>query len=182
MKMVNSDRSWGLVSQFFHWVMAGLIIWTFYIGWTMTGLEISPEMFATYNFHKSLGLTILTLAVLRLGWRLANRTPLLPEGMSGVERALAHLTHWGLYAILLAMPLSGWLLTSTAGVPVNYFGLGTVPMLTGSDEAWAKTLAGVHEIFSKLLLVLFVLHVLGALKHHFVSKDNTLRRMILPAR
>lgn len=182
MRWVNSDQSWGLVAQLFHWVIAVLIIWAFYIGWNMTDLEISPEMFATYNFHKSLGLTILALALLRLGWRLANGSPRLPDGMSGVERKLAHLTHWGLYGILLVMPLSGWLLTSAAGVPVNYFGLGTVPMLLGSDEPLSETLGAVHDILSKLLLVLFALHVLGALKHHFISKDNTLRRMILPAR
>ncbi|MEO1020043.1 MAG: cytochrome b/b6 domain-containing protein, partial [Pseudomonadota bacterium] len=101
MRWVNSDQSWGLVAQLFHWVIAVLIIWAFYIGWNMTDLEISPEMFATYNFHKSLGLTILALALLRLGWRLANGSPRLPDGMSGVERKLAHLTHWGLYGILL---------------------------------------------------------------------------------
>ncbi len=182
MQLTNNAQAWGIISRLFHWITAVLIIWAFYLGWTMTELEVSPEMFARYNFHKSLGLTVLALAILRLVWRLANNNPLLPEGMTGIEKTLAHITHWGLYAIILIMPFSGWLLTSAGGVPVNYFGLGSVPLLMDKNDGLAEIFERVHETLSNLLIVLFVLHVLGALKHHFINKDDTLRRMIMPSR
>jgi cytochrome b561 len=128
------------------------------------------------GLHQSVGLTILTLAVLRLSWRLVDRTPPWPTGMAGYERAIARLTHAGFYVLLFALPLTGWLLSSAEGDAVHYFDLFQLPPLrTGTD---GDELEDLHEVLFNVLLALTALHVLGALKHHFWNRDHVLRSML----
>jgi len=182
MRLRNNDRGYGLVTQLLHWGTAGLIVWMFYLGWTMVELPVSPAKFEAYALHKSLGLTIMALSALRLIWRLANPVPALPENMARWERWLAHGTHAALYGLLFLIPLAGWLYASASATPVNYFGLFTVPDLVAADEALADRLLLVHYLLGNLLLVVLALHVLGALKHQLISRDQVLKRMLLPAR
>ena len=179
----NTHTGYGIVHILIHWIMAVLIFWTAWAGLTMTELPpLDPATFEAYNFHKSLGITVLGLAALRLAWRLTQPKPKLPEGMSDLERSISVATHHALYLLLFLVPLLGWLNTSTAAIPVNWFGLGTLPNLMAADEGLQEVFEAVHEVAAKLLMFLVVLHVLGALKHHLIAKDDVLRRMIMPAK
>lgn len=177
----NSDTGYGLVHIIIHWAMAILIWWAAILGLTMTDLPDNFEKLETYSFHKSLGLTVLALAVLRLVWKLANKQPLLPETMSGLERKAAAAAHHTIYALLFIVPLLGYLTSESAPFPLQYFGLFTVPMAGIGGDA-AKVFLDIHEWAAKFLLLVVIVHALAALKHHFISKDDVLKRMIVPSR
>ena len=182
MRLTNSPDGYGLVHWALHWVTAVLIVWLFRLGLTMVELPLSPQMFEAYALHKSLGLTVLALVLARLAWRRLNGVPALPEGMGRLERLVATAVHHGIYVLLLVIPLSGWLYSGATASPANWFGFFTVPDLIGANETLAKVLRAVHDIAGKLLMLCLALHVLGALKHHFISRDAVLKRMLLPRR
>ena len=177
----NTDNGYGLVQIVIHWIMAGLIIWTAIIGLRMTDLPDDFSKLETYAFHKSLGLTVLLLAVVRLVWKLANKKPLLPATMVGWERKAAMATHHAIYLLLFLVPTLGWLTSDSAPFPLQYFGLIGVPV-AGIGADVAKVFLDIHEWVAKLLLLLVIMHVAAALKHHFISEDDVLRRMIVPAK
>lgn len=186
MQLRNTRSGYGLIAILFHWMMALLIIGLFVFGKYMTGLDpMAPDTFALYQLHKSLGFLVLALVLARLAWRLANPSPALPETMPGFERLAAHLGHAGLYALMLAIPLSGWLMVSASpwGIPTVVFDMLPVPHLPvpealGSTAEAENTLKGLHELLANGLLFLVVLHVAAALKHHFLNRDDVLRRMV----
>ncbi|MEM8785415.1 MAG: cytochrome b [Pseudomonadota bacterium] len=181
MNLSNSQIEWGAVAKLLHWTIALLIVGLAAAGLFMVRLDASPQKFEIYALHKATGIVVLGLMALRLVWRFVNPTPALPTDMTGLERFLAHATHWALYAIALALPLSGWIMSSAADFPVSMYGWVTLPDLVGPDEDLTELAGTVHEILSKILIGLFVLHVLAALKHHYVETDTTLLRM-LPGR
>lgn len=165
-----------------HWVTALCIIAMIPLGFFMGDLPISIR-FDAYAVHKSLGLTVLGLSIFRLIWRLLNPPPALPAGMKPYERMLAKTTHWLFYALIVAMPLSGWLMVSASRkYPTVYFWLGEVPFIPmpmGIDgKATSDMFRQYHELLAYGALVLIVLHVGAALKHHLVLKDDVLRRML----
>lgn len=177
--LTNTTKGYGFIHIAIHWVVAGLIAWAAYLGLTMTDMPDSFDKLAVYSLHKSLGMTVFVLAILRLVWKLANNKPLLPEGMVGWERTAAHLTHHLFYVLLFLVPLLGWLTSESAPFPLDYFGLFLVPMANiGVDGA--KLMLEVHEWVAKFMLALIIIHALAALKHHFISKDDILKRMIIP--
>ncbi len=183
MQWRNDRQRWGLVSQVLHWLVAALVIGLWGLGYYMA--EILPDSaleqkFRLYQLHKSFGLTLFALVLLRLGWRLSQPHPQLPDRLSGPERFLAHLTHWGLYAILLAMPLAGWISTeaSPLDIPTEYFGLFVLPDPVPVEEALHETFAEIHEYLAFALAGLLALHVAAALKHHLLDRDDVLRRML----
>lgn len=161
-----------------HWLMALGIIAMLAIGFTLDSFAL-PTKFQLIQFHKSLGLTILLLAVLRLTWRFTNPAPMLPPTMPTWQKAIAHASHWLLYALMFLMPLSGWVMSDFAGYHPSLFGL-QIPILVEHDPASAKILAQRHGQMAWLLVALLAAHVGAALYHHFVQKDDILRRM-LPA-
>ena len=165
-----------------HWAMAALILAAWPIGFAMTRWfeDDLAQKFELYQLHKSLGFTILTLALLRLLWRLVNTAPELPETLAGWEKRLAHATHWGLYALFILLPLTGWLMVSSSPiqVPTVVFGLVPVPHLTGPDNALFEVTQTKHQASHWCFGVLLVLHIAAALKHHLVLKDQVLRRML----
>lgn len=186
MQLRNTRSGYGLVAILFHWMMALLIIGLFVFGKYMTGLDpMAPNTFALYQLHKSLGFLVLALVLARLAWRLGNPSPALPETMSCIERLAAHFGHAGLYALMLAIPLSGWLMVSASpwGIPTVVFDMLPVPHLPvpealGSKAEAENTLKGLHELLANGLLFLVVLHIAAALKHHFLNRDDVLRRMV----
>lgn len=182
MRLTNSPDGYGLVHWALHWISALLIFWLLWLGLTMVELPISPQKFVDYALHKALGLTVLVLVLARLAWRRLNGVPALPDGMGRLERLVAIVVHHGIYLLLLVIPLSGWLYCGATASPANWFGFFPVPDLIGPNEAAAKVLRAIHEIAGKLLMLCLVLHVLGALKHHFVRRDTVLKRMLLPRR
>lgn len=141
-----------------------------------------PQRFKIYQWHKSFGIVVLLLSALRLIWRLTHKPPALPDGMKGWEILAAKITHIGFYVLMIGVPLLGWAMVSASTLPIEnkLFYLIPLPDMPGvsPSEAAADRLKSLHEIGAKLILLLFVLHVGGALKHHFVEKDGTLARMI----
>jgi cytochrome b561 len=177
MQLRNTETRFGLVSISFHWLLALLIIVMLALGLYMTTLPVSPQKFKLYGLHKEIGMTILLLAFLRLFWRLANRVPPLDE-LSMFEKISAKAMHWLLYGFMFAMPITGWLMTSAAGFPVSFFGWFTVPDLIGPNDAYRKLFDTVHEWLGYGLIAAISLHTAAALKHHFIDKDDILRRML----
>lgn len=182
MRLTNTDEGYGLIHWALHWVTAGLVFWLFYLGWTMVDLPVGLEQFRQYALHKSLGLTVLALVLVRILYRRLDPAPPLVEGMKRYQTVLAKVTHHGIYVLLVVIPLTGWLYSSATAIPANYFGLFTVPDLIPANEAAGKILRVIHEMAGNLLALLLILHVAGALKHHFVDRDGTLVRMARPAR
>jgi cytochrome b561 len=149
----------------------------FALGWVMTDLAISPLKLRMFNWHKWMGMTVLALAALRGLWRLSHPAPpLLP--MAAWQRMAARALHALLYAMLFALPLSGWAYSNATGYPIVYLGLWKLPDLVARDKALAAQLLQVHHALGWLLLAIVVIHVAAALKHHLVDRDDTLRRMV----
>lgn len=174
----NIER-WGGVSQFLHWTIAVLILLIGAVGLVMGDLPRSPRWFWVYAAHKSLGLTVLALVVVRLGWRLYAGAPPPVPGTPRWQARLASAVHVLLYAMVLAMPLSGWLYDSASGLrPLRWFGQVEVPKLVAPDTAVAGAAHGAHEWLFWLLVLLVLAHAGAALYHHFVRHDATLARML----
>ncbi len=163
-----------------HWLMALALIGLIGVGTWMTGLKPSPTKIMIYNWHKWIGLTMLMLVALRLIVRVLRRPPPLPAMPVWQARA-ARASHATMYALMFAMPITGWLQNSAAGFPLTWFGLFKVPALIPRDSADFRFWQSVHEWLAWALVVLIVLHVAAALKHHFLDRDGLLDRM-LPAR
>ena len=159
-----------------HWSIAGLILAALFMGWTMTGMEISPARLKLFNYHKWVGVTVLLLALFRLGWRLSHAAPpLLP--MPRWQQLAAHGGHYLLYGLLLAVPVAGWIYSNASGYPVVYLGKIPLPNLMHRNRELAGLWRDVHVTLATTLVILVVVHVLAALQHHFLHKDDTLRRM-----
>jgi len=160
-----------------HWLIAILVIAQFSWGWWMQEIPkqpVGPRVDA-FNLHKSVGMTILALMVVRILWRIGHRPPPLPPMPSWQARA-ACVTHIVLYAVLVIHPLSGYLGSEFSGYPVKYFGM-TLPSWAGKNVALKDFLSGMHLATSWVIATAVALHVAGALKHAFVDRDGLLARM-----
>ncbi len=176
MQIKNSESYFGIVAILLHWLMAILLIGLLIFGLYMVDLPIGIEKLKLYGWHKEYGLLALALVIIRLGWRLANTTPrlLLPLW----ERLAARIVHWAFYGFMLAMPITGWLLTSAAGLEPSFFGLFTLPNLIAPNNTLLVFFQDLHRWLGYALIATIILHTLAALKHHFINKDDILRRMI----
>jgi cytochrome b561 len=161
-----------------HWLIALGITGTFALGFYMEGLPFSPDKLKLYSWHKWAGMTVLALVVLRLIWRATHRPPRFPAAMGPTARALAHAGHAVLYALMIAVPLSGWLMSSAKGVPVVWFGVLPLPDLVAKDKALGDFLQTVHVVLNYTLAAVVTGHVGAALMHHFVKRDGILVRML----
>lgn len=177
--MTQAER-YTQVAKALHWLIALLIISEIAGGLIMTSLPFSDTKFTIYQFHKSFGLTILTLSLFRLYWRLTHRPPA-PVRMPPWQERLAKVTHVAFYALMIGIPLAGWLMVSasTTGIPTKLFFVIPVPHLPvpvseGSEHFFEE----VHEILAKAAIGLIVLHIAAALKHQFKDRDRTLVRML----
>lgn len=176
----NTTERWGVVSQLLHWLVVLLILTTGTIGLLMGDMRASPTKVEIYALHKSLGLTILALAVLRFAWRMYAGAPRPPSDTPRWQDRFAAFTHWLLYALLFAIPLSGWAFNSAAGYPLQWFKLFNVPRLVARDADLRQIAGNVHEWLFWSLVAVALLHAAAALYHHFILRDDTLARM-LPA-
>ncbi len=181
MTLKNTADRWGPVSQSLHWLIVLLITALAIIGLTMTDMSNGPSKIKIYALHKSLGLTLLVLVALRLAWRVYAGAPRPVAGTPHWQERIASLTHWALYALMFALPLSGWLFNSTAGYPLQYFGLFNLPKLAARNEELAQLSRNLHEYGFWLLLALVLAHAAAAFYHHLFQNDDTLTRM-LPGR
>ena len=176
--MAEPRNRYSTVSLVLHWLIAALVVTQIGLIWAHEATEgpISREF---VTLHKSVGLSILVLTLVRLGWRIANPAIPLPAETPRWQKLLARGNHVLFYVLLLAMPLVGWAASSAAGRDIVWFGLFNWPLLPiGGGREMAGNLMDVHETAAKLLIFLVVLHVIGALKHQFIDRDNVLHRMI----
>ena len=167
-------------AMFFHWTIALLIIVNLIIGFFHEGLAPGLRVVAM-GIHKSTGLLVVVLTLGRIAWRITHRPPPLPASVKSLEKGLAHAVHWLLYVLMLALPLTGWLLTSAGKRknPLDFYGLFPVPYLpVAQDEAAAHTYADRHELLGWIALALLVLHLAGVVKHYFFDRDRTVQRML----
>ncbi len=174
----NDIERYGSVAKFFHWLMALAIIGMLALGLYMEDLEISPDKLKLYGIHKSIGVLILIFASLRLVWKNINIIPKLPDSIPALQKLAAGISHYALYATMFLMPLSGWLMSSAAGFQVSVFGIFKLPNLINKDQDLRNLFSSAHTFIGYALIVLIILHALAALKHHFIDKDNILRRML----
>lgn len=163
---------------FLHWFIALGIIGTLSLGLYMVEMPFSPAKLQVYSWHKWAGMTILLLTIVRLAWRLSHPTPKLPESMGSLSRLGAHAGHCLLYLLMLAIPLSGWLMSSAQGFSVVWFGVVQLPDLVARNEELGNVLNNVHIVLNYTLIVVLIGHVGAALLHHFVKKDNVMSRML----
>ncbi len=180
MSATNAEQQYHPVAKILHWAVAGLIVTQYVLanlGERAAEAGNIVQRIALVANHKSVGITILVLALLRIGWRVFNAPPALPASMPGWQRAASALSHWSLYGLLIALPMTGWLMSSAAAFSVSYFSLFTLPDLVAPAEVLKDRLQMVHELLAKALFALALLHILAALKHHFIDKDNVLKRM-----
>ena len=160
-----------------HWLTAVLIVGAFTLGWIMTDLAVSPLKLRMFNWHKWTGVTVLALVIIRSVWRATHPPPaLLP--MPAWQRKAANGLHHLLYLLMFLQPISGWIYSNAAGYPIVYLGLLRLPTLVSKNKALADIWVEVHEWLGWMLLIAICLHVLAGLKHHFVDRDDTLRRML----
>src|SRR3990167_216533 len=176
MQMTNTENRYGIVTIFLHWLMSILIIWLLVLGLYMLTLPISHEKLKLYGWHKEYCLLVLALVIFRLIWRLTNITPRLSLPL--LEKLAARSVHWAFYIFMFAMPITGWLITSAAGLPASFFGLFVLPNLIAPNEELRILFQDIHQWLGYALIATIVLHTSAALKHHFINKDDILWRML----
>src|SRR5690625_3356185 len=165
------------IAVIFHWLIALAIFAMFPLGFYMANLPLSPQKLQLYSYHKWIGVSVFVLVLLRLLWRSMNQPPALPEHYPPHIVWLSKLGHVGLYFFMVAVPISGWLMSSALGFQTVWFGLIPLPDLVARDKELADVLLAVHLYLNIAFLVLITGHVLAALKHHFIDKDPFLNRM-----
>lgn len=178
-QLKNTENRFGLISIIMHWVMAVMIITLLAVGLTLDQLASGPQKTLIIGIHKEVGLLVLMLVIVRLSWRIINSSPTLAD-LPRWEKLTARAVHAAFYLLMFTQPLSGWAMSSAGGHPISFFGLFIVPPLVEPDSQLKTFFASAHEYQGYALIVLCLLHVAAALKHHYLDKDNILKRMLRP--
>ncbi|HEY4530957.1 MAG TPA: cytochrome b [Luteimonas sp.] len=178
MPLRNSSTRWGPISMLLHWTIVVLVGWLAWLGLTMVDMPPTPAKINAYALHKSLGLTLLALVAVRLAWRLFAGAPAPVPGTPGWQARIASATHWAMYLLLFAMPLTGWLFNSASGYPLQWFRQFNLPAIADRSDGLARTAIELHEYGFWLLLLLVLAHAGAAFYHHLFQGDDTLRRML----
>ena len=177
----NTEERWGSVSIGLHWTIAALVLLVqLPAGITMVSVDPGTLQNVCYNIHKTNGIVIFLLAIVRLGWRWSHPVPLLPADMPAWQARLARTTHALLYLVLLLMPVTGFLYTTMGGFPVPFFMLYDLAPLVPVNKPVAEVFKYAHLTLQFVLYVTVLLHVAGALQHHLIRKDGILHRMLSP--
>lgn len=177
----NTPQHFGLVSIFLHWLMALLIVIMLILGYSIAALppvgadSLKGELI---YIHKEIGVLILTLVAFRLIWRLLNVLPELASHIPSWQKVGARTVHIALYGFMFALPLSGWAMSSAAGFSVSYFGLFDLPSIVAPNREKAQLFLEIHEWLAFGLIATLVLHTGAAIFHHFINKDDTLKKML----
>jgi cytochrome b561 len=174
--MKSSSEKYGLAAMTLHWIVAVLLSSALVLAWILPR-KSAPGYDGLLDLHKSVGVTVLALVVLRLLWRLRN--PVTPAaGLTALETRLSAITHWALYTIMLLIPLTGYLFASAEGQHLDFFGLFTAASPLVTDRAFSKPMEFLHKTGQYAIYGFVGLHVLAALYHHFVKRDGVLQRML----
>lgn len=180
--MKNTETTYGSVAKTFHWLLFLMFGFLIVAGNFLAAMPKGPEKPQAAGMHKSFGLIVLVLILVRLGWRLINETPKAPEETPAILNFLAEAMHWALYALMLAQPLAGILMSQAAGQPVSFFGLFELPVLLDKEPSLAKFFRGAHGTVWILLVLAVIGHAGAGLYHHFIKKDDVLKRMSFGAK
>ncbi len=178
----NSPDAWGSAAKWLHWTMAALVLAQIPLGFAAVAARMSPLKLDLFVWHKSMGMLILLLTGFRLAWRLGNRTPAPPAGSARWEQRAAYACHALLYASLVTMAISGWIINSSSNIPFRVFWQIRLPPLAAPDEAVAHAATLGHHGILAFLLALMVIHIGAAARHHLVQRDEVLVRMLPGAR
>lgn len=182
MRLQNSPfapKKYTGVAILLHWLVALLIVAAFTLGLVMVDIPgLTPAKLRYFSWHKWLGVTVLGLACLRLLWRLFHRAPPYPASMPQWQAQAAHGLHALLYLLIIAVPLSGYFYSLAAGIPVVYLGLFPLPVLIAPHPELKAALKLTHYVLNMTMLACVCVHVLAALKHHFLDRDGVLKRML----
>ncbi len=165
-------------SKLLHWLVAASVLTTAPVAIAMTRVAEGPTRDTLYNFHKSLGVVILILMLLRLVNRIAVGAPIAHPGIEPWQKTLSSAVHGALYLLLLAMPVVGYIANSAFGATTPFFGLFELPMIVGKNEALATQLFTLHRWVGYLVILLVLMHVGAALYHQFIRRDEVLKRML----
>lgn len=168
--------SYSLISKIIHWITALIILGLLCVGLYMSSLDYSADKIKLYNLHKSFGLLVLMLACVRVAWHFIKKKPAPLKTHKKWESILSHAAHGFLYFAMFALPLNGWLMSSAGDFPITFFGID-VPYITSKNEALFQTSREIHERLAFILMCVIGLHAAGAIKHHFIDRDETLKRM-----
>ena len=176
----TANRRYTLGAIALHWIIAVLIALNFMAAWAAEDAKGTAKLQILAN-HKAFGMTILVLSLARVVWRWTHPPPPLLESLRPWEAALAKVVHWLFYFAMIAMPLAGWLMHAfeTGGLPVSWFGMFDIPGLPlAKNKEYGEIFEDMHKTFGTLMMALVALHVAGSLKHIFVDRDGTMRRML----
>lgn len=177
----NTTDHYGAIAILFHWSMALLVIGLAALGLYMVTLPdvgFNTKKIMLILYHKEFGMLVLGLLAARLAWRVTHILPQLVARLPDWQKIAARFVHLSFYALMFALPMTGWLMSCVAGIPVSLFGLFTLPDLLPRDDYLFQQLIDVHKWLGYALILLIFVHVGAALRHHFVFKDDTLRRML----
>jgi cytochrome b561 len=176
MQVRDTTAGYGLATRVVHWLMAVAIVGMYFLGLWMVELDYySPYYRSAPDIHRSVGMLLLFLLVARFAWRIINARPS-DDDLSLFERAAARIVHWGFYPLLFALMVSGYLMSTADGRPIEVFDWFSVPALI-HDKGMEKTAGEIHEFLADLTMVVVALHALAALKHHFLDRGRSLVRM-----
>ena len=178
MSFKNTTTEYGAVTKTFHWTVALIVICLLAAGLTMDKISDLSLKLKTYNLHKSFGITILALTLCRVCWHIYSNRPNPVDTLQMWERYLSKALHIFLYILLLAMPLTGWLMSSAGGRPVHVFNLFTLPDLVNPDPVAAKIFRYRHGQIADLIMIALALHIGAVIKHTFIDKDIVFKRML----
>lgn len=173
----NTETTYGAIAKGFHWLLFLMLSFSIIAGNIMASMPKGTEKIQAAGMHKSFGAIILTLILLRFVWRLSNDTPKDADGTPAIQKLMAHTMHWVLYALMFAQPLSGIIMSQAAGFPVSFFGLFEFPLFLDKDPSLAQFFKSVHGTVWILLVLSVIGHAGAALHHHFILKDDVLKRM-----
>jgi cytochrome b561 len=177
MPLRNSEEAYGSLAKFLHWAIVLLIVPQYFLAEAADELPNGIEKLQILDWHKSIGMLVLLLVLVRIGWKIVNRGLPGPVGEPW-QRKAAVVGHGLLYLLILAQPISGWAMSSAANYPVTLFGWVQFPALVGENHDLHETLEDVHETLFFVLLTVVTLHIVAAFYHHLVLKDGVLRRML----
>jgi cytochrome b561 len=178
MALRNTATAYGSVARLLHWTIVALIIAQFVLASSAEDLPNGLEKLKLLATHKSIGMTVLMLALIRLGWRLANVVPPPPPTMPRWQVLAARTSHFLLYVLIIAQPVTGWIMSSARNFPVSYFGLFQWPDLVAPSDELHERFEEIHHFLAEALLVVAIVHAAAALYHHFVARDDVLLRML----
>jgi cytochrome b561 len=176
----NTTQHYGAVAILFHWIMAVLLITLIVLGLYMVQLPdvgFDTKKITLILYHKELGILALALAALRLAWRWGNALPRLVDNLPEWQKVIARFVHLCFYGLMFALPVTGWVMSSATDIPVSFFGLFELPNLVSHNDRLFHTFIEIHKWLGYALIVFILIHAGAALRHHWVFKDDTLKRM-----